>query len=178
MNYGDYFLDLFKITFAVFAGIIIAFRLAWPKIEQLVFQLKLADSKKEIKATNQDKTQFIANAYERFLLYTTRIEPKQLMARHFDENISVNDFHQHLLRDVETEFQHNYTQQLYVSKKSWDEIKLLKESTVSLLNQAYQNHQSNTVNSYTQEVLGFLTTIKINPYLEIQDILKQELNKS
>lgn len=178
MDYIEFFKNLFLIAFGVCAGLILAFRLVWPKIEALIIKTKMLDKKMTDQkgSATGEREHLKAGAYERLLLFTGRIEPRNLIARHLEENQNVRTLHLRLIQEVENEFQYNFTQQLYVSADAWEAVRLLKENTVILLNKAL-NDATDTQEAYAEEVLKFLSTLRPDPYQTAQLILKQEANR-
>ncbi|MGJ1431761.1 hypothetical protein ACR79M_09320 [Sphingobacterium spiritivorum] len=178
MDYIEFFKNLFLIAFGVCAGLILAFRLVWPKIEALIIKTKMLNKKMSDQKGSAigEREHLKAGAYERLLLFTGRIEPRNLIARHLEENQNVRTLHLRLIQEVENEFQYNFTQQLYVSADAWEAVRLLKENTVILLNKAL-NDATDTQEAYAEEVLKFLSTLRPDPYQTAQLILKQEANR-
>jgi len=75
-------------------------------------------------------------AYERMVLFLERISPNNLLLRTSDATMNAQEYQIFLLRNIREEFEHNVAQQLYISKKSWDLIKLAKEEMVKHINNA------------------------------------------
>lgn len=77
-------------------------------------------------------------AYERMCLFLERIAPSNLVPRLNSANNSLTSKElQHiLLKEVRDEFNHNLSQQLYMSDEAWRSIKTAMESVIMLINQA------------------------------------------
>lgn len=73
-------------------------------------------------------------AYERIILLLERISPKNLIMRSHDKNMSAAQLHSMLIRDIRDEFDHNISQQLYISSRAWEMVKNAKEEIVSQIN--------------------------------------------
>ncbi len=73
-------------------------------------------------------------AYERLTLFLERISPNHLLMRTAQGNKSANDLRQELLRNIREEFEHNLTQQIYVSNNAWEMVKKAKEEMVKVIN--------------------------------------------
>ncbi|ATL47849.1 hypothetical protein COR50_12135 [Chitinophaga caeni] len=72
-------------------------------------------------------------AYERMVLLVDRLTPQNLISRLYTSGMTVNDMHQVLVHTIKTEFEHNITQQIYVSAASWDAVKTMKDQTIALI---------------------------------------------
>ena len=73
-------------------------------------------------------------AYERLALFLERIEPNQLILRLNSLNVTAEQFKTLLLTTIRSEWEHNLSQQIYVSSDLWDYIVQAKEETVKLIN--------------------------------------------
>ncbi|MGZ5246080.1 MAG: DUF7935 family protein [Flavitalea sp.] len=89
--------------------------------------------------TERQSNQFSMNlqvqAYERLILLTERIAIPNLVARLHQSGISARDMQFMLTNTIRQEFEHNITQQLYVSQQSWEAVKNLKEQNIHIVNQ-------------------------------------------
>jgi hypothetical protein len=74
-------------------------------------------------------------AYERLVLLTERIALPNLISRLNQPGISAHEMKIILTENIKQEFEHNSTQQLYVSQVSWDSVRNLKEQNIMVVNQ-------------------------------------------
>ncbi|SHL19904.1 hypothetical protein SAMN05444266_102410 [Chitinophaga jiangningensis] len=74
-------------------------------------------------------------AYERMALYVERISPQSLIGRIYQQGMTTVDMQLAMVQQIKAEYDHNVTQQIYVSAQTWDAIKTLKEQTISVINQ-------------------------------------------
>jgi hypothetical protein len=75
-------------------------------------------------------------AYERLALYLERISPNVMMINHHEPGLTVIEFQQKLLEMLRTEFEHNFSQQIYVSSSAWMVTRNAKEEVARLINSA------------------------------------------
>ena len=80
-------------------------------------------------------TQLQLQAYERLILLTERIALPGLISRIKHEGISSGDMQGILTETIRHEFEHNITQQIYVSPEAWDAVRNLKEQNIFIINQ-------------------------------------------
>ncbi|MDN5216585.1 hypothetical protein QQ020_31235 [Fulvivirgaceae bacterium BMA12] len=73
-------------------------------------------------------------AYERLCLFLERISPNNLVVRLNNASMSAPQFHQVLIAEIRQEFNHNLSQQVYLSDKSWEMVKSAKEDVISVVN--------------------------------------------
>lgn len=77
-------------------------------------------------------------AYERATLYLERIDPNNLIMRVHSPGMSANRLHGELLKAIREEYNHNMAQQIYLSQRSWNQLKRAKEESVKIINMAGQ----------------------------------------
>lgn len=73
-------------------------------------------------------------AYERMTLFVERINPSNLMLRLHQPGMTAKEMQSLVLTEVKAEYQHNISQQLYISNDAWNIIKRVKDDTVGLVN--------------------------------------------
>ena len=74
-------------------------------------------------------------AYERLTLLTDRIALPNLVNRLNQPGLSVREMQSLLSQSIRQEFEHNSTQQIYVSPEAWDAVRNLKEQNLLVVNQ-------------------------------------------
>lgn len=80
-------------------------------------------------------TRLRLQAYERLVLYIERIHPRQLVPRVYEPSMNVAVLQQMLIMTIKSEFEHNLSQQIYVSKQVWDTVKGVMEQEMNMVNQ-------------------------------------------
>lgn len=75
-------------------------------------------------------------AYERMVLFLERISPNNLLLRLGGQADTVLDLQQLLLRDIRDEYNHNLSQQVYMSQAVWEQIQSAMNDVTTLINQA------------------------------------------
>lgn len=75
-------------------------------------------------------------AYERMTLFLERISPQNLLIRLTNPAFSAKDFQKVLLDEIRNEYNHNASQQVYMSEDVWSKIRNAKEDLIMLINEA------------------------------------------
>ncbi|TAE14928.1 MAG: hypothetical protein EAZ47_10830 [Bacteroidetes bacterium] len=83
-------------------------------------------------------------AHERLVLLVERISLHNLVSRLYNPDFSSGVFRQVLASTVKEEFEHNITQQLYVSATVWQAVEQLKDNTLTYINQVSRLVDANT----------------------------------
>jgi hypothetical protein len=72
-------------------------------------------------------------AYERLTLFTERIQTRQIMPRVYVSGMTVGELRQALVLTINAEWEHNLTQQIYVSRQVWETVRHMKEQELALI---------------------------------------------
>lgn len=93
----------------------------------------------EIAFTVRQKNQEIVvpirlQAYERIILLLERISPSNLLSRLGSADYTAEEFQQILIHEIRNEFNHNLSQQVYMSDSAWTYVVTAVEQTISLIN--------------------------------------------
>ncbi len=117
-------------------------------------------------------------AYERMTLFVERINPSNLMLRLHQPGMSAKEMQGLVLAEVKAEYQHNISQQLYISKDAWNIIKRVKEDTVGLVNHAIGTlHPDCTAIELSKTVFIKLDELEENPYDLALLVMKNDMEE-
>lgn len=72
-------------------------------------------------------------AYERLILFVERLHPRQLIPRVYEPGMNVAQLQYALIQTIKAEFEHNLSQQLYVSNEIWQTVKGVKEQELNMI---------------------------------------------
>lgn len=75
-------------------------------------------------------------AYERITLFLERISPQNLLVRLNNPAYSAKEFHKILLDEIRNEYNHNVSQQVYMSEEVWNYVRNAKEDLIIQINEA------------------------------------------
>ncbi len=82
-------------------------------------------------------------AFERAVLYLERISPNNLLIRVYEPGLSSGEFHRELLNTIRSEYEHNVTQQVYMSNSSWAAVRQGRDELVKVINMAAERSGPN-----------------------------------
>ena len=83
-------------------------------------------------------------AYERFILFLERISPENLIIRINKPGYNCKQLQTELLSSIRAEYEHNLSQQIYVSHKTWELIKNARSNIIHLINSNSEKVQSDS----------------------------------
>lgn len=100
------------------------------------------ESKKRIVDYKTQNTKLILpirlQAYERIILFLERISPNSLIVRLQVPGMQSLQLQKELHSLIRAEFEHNFSQQIYMSDKAWDVACSAKENVIKLINLSAQ----------------------------------------
>jgi hypothetical protein len=73
-------------------------------------------------------------AYERIIIFLERINPNNLVVRVNKNGMASRQLHQDLVATIKSEYEHNLSQQIYISAGAWELVKTTKEEIIQLVN--------------------------------------------
>ena len=85
------------------------------------------------KDTRKDALPLRLQAFERMTLFLERINPGKLLIRISPNSEDKNDYVNLLISNIEQEFEHNLTQQIYMSDECWTVIVTSKNATIQMI---------------------------------------------
>src|SRR3954467_5450132 len=166
----DSTLLIVAIVFAFLVAGALAYLFLKQRKEIKAGQQKDPDAGKDSAATRQLQLQ----AYERLILLTDRIALPNLIQRMNHPDMNAREMQGLLTQSIRQEFEHNITQQIYVSAEAWDAVRNYKEQNLLIINQ---------VSSYLPpEAMGhelnkhLLELLVQSPKASLQNIVSEALS--
>lgn len=92
-------------------------------------------------------------AYERMALFLERITPSKLLIRVVPTSSNEENYESLLIANIEQEFDHNLSQQIYVSDDCWNIIVAAKNTTIQLIRKAGLLEKTGTANKLREVIL-------------------------
>lgn len=138
-----------------------------------LLELKKIQESEILKVVNPIRLQ----AYERLALFLERISPNSLILRCYQPGMDIKLLQGVMTKNVRDEFEHNLSQQVYVSTEAWSLIKEAKEEMINLINSAAVSLPEGA-DPLSLAGAVFQNSAKQNPLDTALEFLKQELQKN
>ncbi len=106
------------------------------------------------KETQKSAIPLQLQAYERMALFLERINPSKLVLRIPPENMDKQDYELELIRAIDGEFEHNLSQQIYITEECWNVIKTSKNATIQFIRKSSQ--ETENIQDFRQDILNRL----------------------
>jgi hypothetical protein len=115
---------------------VVVFLTAWFILKEFFKQEEKTRQLKQLEEKQKLSFPIRLQAYERIILFLERISPGNLVMRIHKPGMSVKQFQQILVQSIREEYDHNLSQQLYVSLDAWEKVKGAKEEMIQQINVA------------------------------------------
>lgn len=134
-----------------------------------------------IKLKKQNSKEIIPlkiQAYERILLYIQRISPETLTIKNVNPALTNQKLYDTLNHTIETEYEHNLTQQLYVSEKAWLAVNNMKNEIKQLIEVAYSKVEKDKPSiQLATTIIQIFDQLETKPTFLANQIIKNEFNQ-
>ncbi len=133
----------------------------------------------ELKLSNQkDSLPIRLQAYERLTLLLERISPNSLIHRVNSQGMGANELRNLLVSNIRKEFDHNVSQQIYVSPLAWNVIVTVKEELVSVINRVEASLPADSQSiELSKGIMHYYKESEKVPMQEALDKLKAEARR-
>ncbi|NDV43009.1 hypothetical protein [Flagellimonas sediminis] len=127
------------------------------------------------KDSQKDTLPVRLQAYERMALFLERIALNSLVVRVAPKTKSKSDYENLLIQQIETEFEHNLSQQIYMTDECWNIIKTAKNATIQIIRSAGMS-QTDSPDKLREDILN-QTMEKQSPSQTALAFVKKEVSE-
>jgi len=127
------------------------------------------------KDAQKDAMPIRLQAYERMALFLERISIPSLVVRVAPKSADKNAYEQLLIRSIENEFDHNLSQQIYMSDDCWNIIKAAKNATIQSIRKVGMS-ESDSADKLREDILNE-TMDKQSPSATALAYVKKEIGE-
>ncbi len=133
---------------------------------------------KEIILQNQKTiTPLRLQAYERAILLLERISLDSIILRVNKQGMTSQKLQHEMLNAIRAEFEHNLSQQIYMSPQAWEVIKNAKINTVKLINTSVTEVKPDSPSiEFSTHILEKVMEMEKSPTQVAIEFIKQEFN--
>lgn len=119
-------------------------------------------------------------AYERVCLLLERISVGNIVMRVNNPEFNVAMLHSQLLTEIRSEFNHNLSQQIYMSDDAWTLVKKAVEETTALINQSYGDIANKELKGFelAKAIFNRQAATTSDPIEEALLFIKREIRKT
>lgn len=144
MNQPDFLFSLLEVVKYIIPSLIVLGVVHF--LLKNFFDNEFLRRKMELKLENSKLiTPLKLQAYERIVILMERMSPNNLIFRVSSPGISATQLKILLIEDINNEFNHNVSQQVYISPQAWQMVRIAKEEMINIVNTAYSSLGPNAV---------------------------------
>jgi len=117
-------------------------------------------------------------AYERLVLFLERTNVNSLILRVFQPGMNAFQLQTQLIQNVRNEWEHNLSQQVYISSQAWDMARMAKEETIKMINLAATRIGDNAnAGELSAALLEVSIQAQVQKNQQAIDVLKNDLRQ-
>jgi len=117
-------------------------------------------------------------AYERLILFLERISPESLIMRVNKSGFTCQQLQSELINAIRSEFEHNLSQQLYVSPGAWEMLKIARGRTIQLINMTAESMQKDSPSfNLSKAILESIVDQEKAPATDAINFIKKEFSQ-
>ena len=122
--------EIIKITIPA----LIVFFTAWIVLRNMIRNDQDKRRQELILQNNKLITPIKLQAYERIVLFLERISLESLLVRVSSPDMSSSQLHSAMLNAIRSEFEHNLSQQIYMSQQAWEVVRNARSNMIKIIN--------------------------------------------
>ncbi len=157
---------------------IVVFLTAWILIRNMIRNDQNIRRHEIIMQGSRTVTPIRLQAYERIVLYLERISMESLLIRVSSPDMTTGQLQSALLSTIRSEFEHNLSQQIYMSPQAWEVVKNARSNTIKLINSEAEKLKPDTPSIVlSKQLLEKIMEMDKEPTRVAIDFIKEEVAK-
>ena len=136
-----------------------------------MLQMRIDEHREAVKLVTPIRLQ----AYERMALYLERISPDSLVLRCYQPGMDTKLLQGVMTKTIRDEWEHNLSQQVYVSSEAWNRIRQAKDEMIGVINSAAITIPQDSDPTRLASAIFASTTSSQVPTASALEFLKQEM---
>ncbi|MDX9747979.1 MAG: hypothetical protein RBT57_05715 [Paludibacter sp.] len=164
-------MEIFKIVIPAFIVMMTAYLL----LDKMLVNEDKRRKAEFLKKNHSVITPVRLRAYERLALLLERTHPSAMMLQVIQPGMTCIEAQSKLLSHIRAEFDHNLSQQIYVSTEVWDAVKATHDNLIKIINTTAQHFQPDEpATKYAEVIIRMYTEPDENPTSVALALLKNE----
>jgi hypothetical protein len=117
-------------------------------------------------------------AYERITLFLERISVDSLLTRVNQPGMNSRQLHNELLSSIRSEFEHNLSQQVYMSNRAWEMVKNARAQMIKIINASAEKTDPGTpALELSKNIIDRISDFDKTPTQAAIEFLKKEVQE-
>lgn len=166
--------DILKITIPS----LIVFFTAWILLRTMIKNDQDKRRQELILQNSRTITPIKLQAYERIILFLERISLESLLIRVSTPEFSATQLHSAMLNAIRSEFEHNLSQQIYMSQQAWEVVRNARSNMIKMINsEAEKIPRDSSGMTLSKKLLEKIMEMEQEPTRAAIDFVKAEIGR-
>ena len=164
--------DVLKITIPA----LIVFFTAWILLGNMIKNDQDKRRQELILQNSRTVTPIKLQAYERIVLFLERISLESLLVRVSSTEMTAQQLHTAMLNAIRSEFEHNLSQQIYMSQQAWEVVRNARSNMIKIINSEVEKLPPDSSGmSLSKRLLEKIMELEKEPTRAAIDYVKAEI---
>lgn len=164
--------DILKITIPA----LIVFFTAWIVLRNVIKNDQDKRRQELILQNSRTVIPIKLQAYERIVLFLERISLESLIVRVSTPEMTANQLHSAMLNAIRSEFEHNLSQQIYMSQQAWEVVRNARSNMIKIINSEAEKSTSDSSGmALSKRLLEKIMELDKEPTRAAIDYVKNEI---
>jgi hypothetical protein len=117
-------------------------------------------------------------AYERIVLFLERISLESMLVRINAPGMTASQLHSSLLSTIRNEFEHNLSQQIYMSPQAWEVVRNARSNMIKIINGEFEKMPAESSSlDFSKRLLEAIMEIDKEPTRAAIEYIKNEVGR-
>jgi hypothetical protein len=168
------FYDILKISIPA----LMVFFTAWLVLRNMIRNDQDKRRQELILQNSRTVTPIKLQAYERIVLFLERISLESLIVRVSTSDMTAPQLHSALLNTIRSEFEHNLSQQIYMSQQAWEVVRNARSNMIKIINSEAEKMPANSSGmALSKQLLESIMQLEKEPTRAAIDYIKGEISR-
>jgi hypothetical protein len=157
---------------------LIVFFTAWVILKNMIKNDQDKRMQELILQNSRTVTPIRLQAYERIVLFLERISLESLLVRVSSSDMTASQLHSALLNTIRSEFEHNLSQQIYMSQQAWEVVRNARSNMIKIINSEAEKVPANASGmELSKQLLEKIMELEKEPTRAAIEYIKAEISK-
>jgi hypothetical protein len=166
--------DILKITIPALLVLI----MAWILLRNMIKNDQNKRNQELIMQNSRTVMPIRLQAYERIVLFLERISLESMLLRVSSPGISAAQLHSALLTTIRSEFEHNLSQQIYMSPQAWEVVRNARSNMIKIINGEFEKMPEPASGmDFSRKLLEAIMDMDKEPSRAAIEYIKEEIGR-
>jgi hypothetical protein len=171
-------MELLKDILEITIPALIVFFTAWVLLRNMIRNDQDKRKQELILQNSRTVTPIRLQAFERIVLFLERISLESLLVRVSTPDMTAHQLHSAMLTAIRSEFEHNLSQQIYMSQQAWEVVRNARSNMIKIINsEAEKMPPDSSGMALSKSLLEKIMELEKEPTRAAIDYLKGEISK-